>query len=61
MTGVLGVRFLDKLERVGIFDLQHESLKAFSPLFPVAGKSNYTRSVTYHIYCIENDPQIVKI
>jgi hypothetical protein len=40
---------------MGIFDLQHESLKAFSPLFPVAGKSNYARSVTYHLYCIEND------
>ncbi|GET51523.1 uncharacterized protein OCT59_025482 [Rhizophagus irregularis] len=80
MAGILGVRFLDKLEkgvdfratsrtldnilkeenncvkvwylyfqwasywrahwfgiRWGIFDLQHESLKAFSPLFPIAG------------------------
>ncbi|CAB5180532.1 unnamed protein product [Rhizophagus irregularis] len=36
-------------------------LKAFSPLFPVAGKSNYARSITYHIYCIENDPLLRKM
>ncbi|PKY62807.1 hypothetical protein RhiirA4_529111, partial [Rhizophagus irregularis] len=47
--------------RWGIFNLQHESLKAFSPLFPVAGKSNYARSITYHIYCIENDPLLRKM
>ncbi|PKC05955.1 hypothetical protein RhiirA5_378214 [Rhizophagus irregularis] len=80
MAGILGVRFLDKLEkgvdfratskwasywrahwfgiRWGIFDLQHESLKAFSPLFPIAGKSNYARSVTHHIYCIENNSRL---
>ncbi|GBC13396.2 hypothetical protein GLOIN_2v1787832 [Rhizophagus irregularis DAOM 181602=DAOM 197198] len=51
MAGILG----------GIFNLQHESLKAFSPLFPVAGKSNYARSITYHIYCIENDPLLRKM
>ncbi|PKC53456.1 hypothetical protein RhiirA1_404310, partial [Rhizophagus irregularis] len=44
--------------RWGIFDLQHESLKAFSPLFPIAGKSNYARSVTHHIYCIENNSRL---
>ncbi|PKY14332.1 hypothetical protein RhiirB3_426304, partial [Rhizophagus irregularis] len=44
--------------RWGVFDLQHESLKAFSPLFPIAGKSNYARSVTYHLYCVENNPQL---
>uniref|UniRef100_U9T453 Uncharacterized protein n=1 Tax=Rhizophagus irregularis (strain DAOM 181602 / DAOM 197198 / MUCL 43194) TaxID=747089 RepID=U9T453_RHIID len=44
--------------RWGIFDLQHESLKAFSPLFPIAGKSNYARSITHHIYCIENDSKL---
>ncbi|PKK58017.1 hypothetical protein RhiirC2_796988 [Rhizophagus irregularis] len=44
--------------RWGIFDLQHESLKAFSPLFPIAGKSNYVRSVTHHIYCIENNSRL---
>ncbi|GET66811.1 hypothetical protein GLOIN_2v1768552 [Rhizophagus irregularis DAOM 181602=DAOM 197198] len=47
--------------RWGIFDLQHESLKAFSPLFPIAGKSNYARSVTYHIHCIENNPLLRKM
>uniref|UniRef100_U9V7M7 Uncharacterized protein n=1 Tax=Rhizophagus irregularis (strain DAOM 181602 / DAOM 197198 / MUCL 43194) TaxID=747089 RepID=U9V7M7_RHIID len=80
MAGILGVQFLDKLEkgvdfratskwasywrahwfgiRWGIFDLQHESLKAFSPLFSIAGKSNYARSVTHHIYCIENNSRL---
>ncbi|UZN99313.1 uncharacterized protein OCT59_000591 [Rhizophagus irregularis] len=47
--------------RWGVFDLQHESLKAFSPLFPIAGKSNYARSVTYHIHCIENNPLLRKM
>ncbi|GBC00037.1 hypothetical protein RclHR1_37170001, partial [Rhizophagus clarus] len=36
----------------------HESLKAFSPLFPISGKSNYARSVTHHLYCIENDSKL---
>ncbi|RIA79316.1 hypothetical protein C1645_840978 [Glomus cerebriforme] len=84
MAGILGVQFLDKLEKCidfrvtsrvleliwvavvwylyfqwtsywwahwfgihwGIFELQYENLKAFSPLFLVAGKSNYARSVS---------------
>ncbi|GBC10017.1 hypothetical protein RclHR1_09280008 [Rhizophagus clarus] len=44
--------------RWGVFELQHESLKAFSPLFSVAGKSIYARSVAYHLYCIENNPRL---
>ncbi|GES98477.1 hypothetical protein GLOIN_2v1768552 [Rhizophagus clarus] len=91
MAGILGVQFLDKIEkcvdfraisrenniikvwycismgywsahwfgiRWGVFELQHESLKAFSPLFSVAGKSIYARSVAYHLYCIENNPRL---
>src|SRR4051794_11884414 len=40
---------------MGTFNLQHESLKAFSPLFPA---SNFTRSVSHHLYHIENNPQL---
>ncbi|PKK55403.1 hypothetical protein RhiirC2_859033 [Rhizophagus irregularis] len=92
MAGILGVRFLDKLEKgvdfratsrvleliwisVGIaihiyvkkkkqtLDniLKEENNCAFSPLFPIAGKSNYARSVTYHIHCIENNPLLRKM
>ncbi|GES94350.1 hypothetical protein GLOIN_2v1829825 [Rhizophagus clarus] len=38
--------------------IKHESLKAFSPLFPISGKLNYAWSVTHHLYCIENNSKL---
>ena len=29
--------------------MQHESLSAFAPLFPIAGKLNYASSVTFYL------------
>ncbi|GES95214.1 hypothetical protein GLOIN_2v1768552 [Rhizophagus clarus] len=66
MAGILGIQYLDKLEKSVDFRatskvlelIWHESLKAFSPLFPISGKSNYARSVTHHLYCIENDSKL---
>jgi hypothetical protein len=33
--------------RMGNFEMQHESLSAFAPLFPIAGKLNYASLVTF--------------
>jgi hypothetical protein len=41
--------------RRGNYDMQFKNLLAFSPLFPVAGKSNYARSVTYFLSYVNND------
>jgi hypothetical protein len=35
--------------RRGNYEMQIKNLAAFSPLFPVAGKCNYARSVTYFL------------
>ena len=35
--------------------MQFKNLLAFSPLFPVAGKSNYARSVTYFLSYVNDD------
>ena len=45
----------------GNYDMQFKNLAAFSPLFPVAGKSNYTRSVTYFLSNVNNDPVLQQL
>jgi len=35
--------------------MQFENLVAFAPLFPIAGKSNYARSVTHFLHIIFED------
>ncbi|PKY33084.1 hypothetical protein RhiirB3_451730 [Rhizophagus irregularis] len=35
--------------RIGNYELQHDSLTAFAPLFPAAGKNNYTTSVAHFL------------
>lgn len=35
--------------RIGNYELQQDSLTAFAPLFPVAGKNNYTTSVAHFL------------
>jgi hypothetical protein len=47
--------------RTGNFDMQHKSLKAFAPLFPIAGKYNYTRSVVYYLAELEKHPQLQQL
>ena len=47
--------------RKGNFDMQFKNLAAFSPLFPVAGKSNYARSVTHFISYISEDLDLQKL
>ena len=42
--------------RKGNYNMQFKNLAAFSPLFSVAGKSNYARLVTYFLSNINNDP-----
>ncbi|RIA86363.1 hypothetical protein C1645_829413 [Glomus cerebriforme] len=41
--------------RKGNYNMQFKNLAAFSPLFPVAGKSNYARSVTHFLSYINDD------
>jgi len=41
--------------------MQFKNLTAFSPLFPVAGKCNYARSVTFFLSYIHNDPTLQKL
>src|SRR5207245_9087627 len=41
--------------RRGNYDMQFKNLLAFSPLFPVAEKSNYARSVTYFLSYVNDD------
>jgi hypothetical protein len=43
--------------RKGNWDFQIESLIAFGPLFPVAGKVNYATSVCHFLAMINKDPQ----
>ena len=44
--------------RRGNYSMQFENLTAFSPLFPVAGKNNYTRSITYFLFNINNNLEL---
>ncbi|RHZ75425.1 hypothetical protein Glove_214g52 [Diversispora epigaea] len=44
--------------KTGNFDLQYNCLTSFAPLFPIAGKSNYTRSVAHFISIIAQYPQL---
>jgi hypothetical protein len=44
--------------RLGNFDVQMHALKAFAPLFPVAGKLNYASSVCKFLAEIDKDPQL---
>jgi hypothetical protein len=44
--------------RMGDFDLQIAALKAFAPLFPVAGKSNYAESVTRFLATVESNKDL---
>lgn len=41
--------------RHGIWNMQIENLKAFAPLFPVAGHSNYAQSVTFFLSYLHQD------
>ena len=47
--------------RTGNFDMQIKNLKAFSPLFYVAGKLNYAHSVVYALHEIDSDPYLETI
>jgi len=47
--------------RKGNYNMQFKNLAAFSPLFPVAGKSNYARSVTYFLSFVNDDPKLQKL
>jgi hypothetical protein len=51
-----------KLHKIGIrmgnFELQIECLRAFAPLFPVAGKNNYTASVTRFLATLHDNPEL---
>ncbi len=42
--------------RKGNYNMQFKNLAAFSPLFPIVGKNNYARLVTYFLSNINNDP-----
>ena len=41
--------------------MQIKNLAAFSPLFPVAGKGNYARSVTYFLTYVNDDPHLQEL
>jgi len=45
----------------GNYDMQFKNLSAFAPLFPVAGKSNYARSITYFLSLINDDSSLQKL
>jgi hypothetical protein len=47
--------------RMGNWDMQMESLSAFAPLFPVAGKLNYSTSVCHYLALIDKNPQLASI
>ncbi len=47
--------------RRGNYEMQIRNLKAFSPLFPVTGKSNYARSVVYFLTYVEHDPHLQEL
>ena len=44
--------------RTGNSELQIQCLSAFSPLFPIAGKVNYTRSTIHFLAIIAKNPKI---
>ncbi|PKC56013.1 hypothetical protein RhiirA1_402454 [Rhizophagus irregularis] len=44
--------------RCGNYELQRFGLAAFAPLFPAAGKNNYTTSVTHFLSILEKYPQL---
>ncbi|RHZ77243.1 hypothetical protein Glove_184g121 [Diversispora epigaea] len=44
--------------RAGNYEMQHAELSAFSPLFPSAGKNNYSKSVTHHLAILSIYPQL---
>ncbi|RHZ85387.1 hypothetical protein Glove_66g75 [Diversispora epigaea] len=44
--------------RCGNYELQKFGLVAFAPLFPAAGKNNYTTSVTHFLSILEKYPQL---
>ncbi|CAG8795516.1 23703_t:CDS:2, partial [Cetraspora pellucida] len=47
--------------RKGNFEMQFKNLSAFSPLFPVAGKKNYAKSVVHFLSYIEDYPSIKEL
>lgn len=47
--------------RMGNFEMQHESLSAFAPLFPVAGKLNYASSVTFYLAHLTKHPELKEL
>ncbi|RHZ70782.1 hypothetical protein Glove_267g22 [Diversispora epigaea] len=44
--------------RIGNYELQRDSLMAFSPLFPAAGKNNYTTSVAHFLSILKKHPDL---
>ncbi|GET55152.1 hypothetical protein GLOIN_2v1761305 [Rhizophagus irregularis DAOM 181602=DAOM 197198] len=46
--------------RIGNYELQHDSLTAFAPLFPAAGKNNYTTSVAHFLSILKKYPNLEK-
>jgi len=44
--------------RHGNYEMQLENLIAFTPLFPVASRSNYAQSVTFYIYYQLKNPSL---
>jgi len=54
-----------KAHRIGIrmenFEMQHESLSAFAPLFPIAGKLNYASSVTFFLAHLAKHPELKEL
>ncbi len=41
--------------------MQMRNLAAFSPLFPVAGKGNYAKSVTHFLTYVKDDPHLQEL
>jgi hypothetical protein len=46
--------------RIGNYGLQRDSLTAFAPLFPAAGKNNYTTSVAHFLSILKKYPNLEK-
>ncbi|RHZ81960.1 hypothetical protein Glove_115g59 [Diversispora epigaea] len=44
--------------RIGNYNIQKSTLAAFAPLFPVAGKSNYSQSVAHFFGILEKYPKL---
>jgi hypothetical protein len=44
--------------RTGDFQMQIKNLSAFAPLFPVTGKANYARSVTFFLSYLHDEPSL---